>query len=126
MSNLFQTANQLRKRQTTAERMLWDKLRNRKLLNAKFRRQAPIIISNGSFIPDFCSKKEKIVIEVDGGIHDNPYIKEHDDLKENFLEKEGYKILRFSNDEVQYSIKNVLEKIEQAIIGRREDLTKWR
>ena len=90
---------------TEAEKYLWYMLRSKNLSGLKFRRQQPI----GSFIVDFVCLKKKLVIEVDGGQHDAD--KELDSERDKWLTGEGYKVLRFWNNEVMENREAVLEKI---------------
>ncbi|MBU4234164.1 MAG: endonuclease domain-containing protein [Proteobacteria bacterium] len=89
-----QRARALRKRMTDAERLLWRHLRNRELGGWKFRRQYPV----GPFIVDFICVEKNLVIEVDGGQHaENEAL----DLQRSaYLNKMGYRVLRFWNNEV--------------------------
>lgn len=103
----------LRKNQTEAEIILWNELRNRKLDGIKFLRQHAIIYEFNKrefffFIPDFYSAEHKLVIELDGKIHD--YTKEKDCRREMILKEKGIRILRFKNEEVK-NIEKVKEKI---------------
>ena len=98
-------ANEMRKNPTAAEEKLWETLRNRKL-ESKFRRQHPV----GQFIADFICIEEKLIIEVDGEIHDHQ--KEYDDGRTYMLEDIGYKVIRFSNNIVLKAIDEVIEKIK--------------
>jgi very-short-patch-repair endonuclease len=86
----------LRNNATIAERVLWKHLQNRRLLGFKFRRQAGI----GRYIADFYCPAAKLIVEVDGEIHDQPGVKDYDLLRKHFLEDVGLHILRFSNQEV--------------------------
>lgn len=105
-------AKQLRANQTKAESKLWKFLRNRKLANAKFRRQHPI----GPFIADFYCHKFKLVIEVDGNIHNNPDAKEYDLGRQFEIEELGIKVIRFSNEEVLTRPEVVIRKIKYFLI----------
>ncbi len=97
----------LRRRQTKAEQILWKELRGRKS-GVVFRRQYGI----GSYITDFYCHEFRLVIELDGPIHDEQ--KEYDRRRENFLKKQGFTILRFKNDEVLFERESVIEKIKSA------------
>src|SRR3989344_5282431 len=88
-------ARQLRRLQTVSEHELWCKLRNRQLEGEKFRRQQPI----GFYIVDFVCIAKKIIIEVDGGQHNKKKSKKYDVARTKFLESQGYKVLRFWNNE---------------------------
>jgi cyclase len=78
-----------------------------KIEGCKFRRQHPI----GLFIADFYCHKAKLIIEVDGSIHNLPHIKKNDEEKENYFSQKGYVILRFANEQIMTSIEDVLDKI---------------
>ena len=96
---------------TPAEEKLWQKLRNKQLLGLKFRRQHSI----ERFIVDFYCGKVRLVVEVDGSIHD--YTQEEDALRQAFLESLGLRVLRFSNAEVLDSVDRVLEVIAAYLQG---------
>ena len=105
--DIFQKAKELRNNETKAEKILWEHLKQNKIPGFKFRRQHPIDI----FIVDFYCHKLKLVIEVDGVIHDKEEIKKYDEGRTAELEECGLKILRFSNEEIFNDIENVLNKI---------------
>jgi very-short-patch-repair endonuclease len=107
---IFRNAKELRKSMTEAEEMLWKQIRNNKLKGLKFRRQHPLDI----FIADFYCHERKLILELDGGIHDTPEQMEYDEGRTAELEEKGFKILRFKNDEVLNDINQVLEKISEA------------
>ena len=90
---------------TDAERLLWSHLRNRELGGFKFRRQHPV----GPFIVDFICVDKNVVIEVDGGQHDEN--KELDIQRSAYLNNMGYKVFRFWNNEVMQETEAVLEAI---------------
>ncbi|MGA8571604.1 MAG: endonuclease domain-containing protein, partial [Desulfobaccales bacterium] len=100
-----QRARSLRKRLTDAERLLWRHLRNRELDSWKFRRQYPV----GSFIVDFICLEKNLVIEVDGGPHCEN--KESDIQRSAYLNRMGYRVLRFWNNQVMQETEGVLESI---------------
>jgi len=104
-------ARGLRKRQTDAERALWSKLRNKQIEGVKFRRQQPI----GSYIVDFVSLERKLIIEIDGGQHNQRKVREKDEEREKWLKEKGYQILRFWNNDVLTNIEGVLEKIKETL-----------
>jgi very-short-patch-repair endonuclease len=97
----------LRKNMTDAEMHLWDKLRRKQLKGRQFFRQRPI----GSYIVDFYCPTAKLIIEVDGGQHYYGEGAEKDKLRDEFMKKQGFKVLRFSDLEVLKSTKEVLETI---------------
>ena len=104
---IFKKASILKKSMTEAEIILWKNLRNRKLCGLKFRRQHPIDI----FIADFYCHEKKLIIEVDGGIHENEAQKEYDEGRTYELVEKGYKIIRFRNEEIMVNIDYVLNSI---------------
>jgi len=107
----FQKAVELRNRMTKAETVLWEELRHRKFMGLKFRRQHPI----DRFIVDFYCHKHKLVIELDGSVHDLPEVAENDKNREAELTDLGLTILRFSNSIVLQSIQAVLNTIAKFI-----------
>ncbi len=101
-------ARENRKNATLAESVLWEHLREG-VSGERFLRQHII----GDYIADFVSRHGGLIIEVDGGYHSEPRQQEDDELREEYLEKRGYHIIRFTNEEVLYDIDNVLETIEK-------------
>lgn len=113
---IIELARELRKNQTPEEKLLWHFLRNRKLKGIKFLRQHPIAYQNLNddyqfFIPDFYSAEEKLVIEIDGKIHD--FQKAYDQSREEILISLGLKVIRFKNEELQ-DITKVLNRIKES------------
>ncbi len=102
-------ARGLRKRQTDAERRLWARLRDRRLLGVKFARQVPI----GPYVVDFCSRERKLIVELDGGQHAARAT--YDAGRTAFLEGQGYRILRFWDNEALGNTDGVLERLAQAL-----------
>jgi very-short-patch-repair endonuclease len=100
-------AQYLRRHETDAERMLWSKLRSAQLNGAKFRRQQPV----GNYVVDFICFDKTLIIEVDGGQHSiSPGIK-HDQERTEYLENEGYRIIRFQDNDVLNNIQGVIDEI---------------
>jgi len=97
-------AIQLRKESTPAERKLWSLIRNDQL-DVNFRRQHAI----GNFIPDFVCIEKKLIIELDGGQHLDQ--EEYDKERTKYLESQGYKVVRFWNNDVMKNIDNVVKEI---------------
>lgn len=95
----------LRKNSTDAERVLWQRLRSRQLGGYRFRRQVPI----GSYIADFVSLEAKLVIELDGGQHQEK--RAYDERRDRFIKNLGYRILRFWDTQIFKEIDAVLETI---------------
>ncbi len=103
-------ARELRKNMTAAEKKLWSVLRAKQLDGLYFRRQHPV----GSYIVDFFCAKKKLVIEVDGGSHLEQV--EYDEERTRWLEEEkGYRVIRFTNDDIFKSIDEVVERIREFI-----------
>ena len=98
----------MRDNMTEAESTLWEYLKSNKL-GVKFRRQH--IIDN--FIPDFVSLTCKLIIELDGEIHN--YKKEYDDDRTFLLNQRGYRVIRFKNEEIFQDIQSVIQKIKKHI-----------
>lgn len=107
---LTELARKMRKEATDAERILWNHLRGKQLDNLKFRRQHPI----GDYIVDFICYEKSLIIEVDGGQHD--YDKEKDMQRTQWLKNEGFRVIRFWNNEVLYNCQGVLEKIYEQCV----------
>jgi very-short-patch-repair endonuclease len=105
-------ARALRQSQTDAERKLWGRLRDRGLTQFKFRRQHPI----GPFVADFCCTEAKLVIELDGGQHS--LRRSSDAARTEFLQAQGYRVLRFWDNEILKNTDGVLQRIALAL---RED-----
>jgi len=112
--SVLKNAKVLRNRMTRAEEILWEELRNNKL-GVKFRRQAPFVFGAYKYIADFYCASKKLIIELDGNIHDDADIKEHDEFREDIFGEMAYKILRFSNEEVFDNLSEVINQINQLI-----------
>ena len=111
-------ARELRQPQTPAEATLWRHLRN-KNLEYKFRRQHPI----ESFIIDFYCAKAKLLIEIDGETHFQKAQIEYDQARTEHLERLGYKVIRFTNDDIRYNLNIVISKIIEEVKTRVKDLS---
>ena len=110
---LEENVKSMRLEPTDAENLLWQNLRGLKL-GVKFRRQQPVDI----FIPDFVCTQKKLMIEVDGGYHNKKEQIELDAERTRILEVLGYKVLRFTNEEVLKDVSSVLEKIRTELKNR--------
>ena len=106
-------ARALRQRATPAEQLLWQALRGRKIRKAKFRRQQPL----GPYIADFACLKARLLIELDGGHHSQDRVAEKDAQRTLWLEKEGYRVIRFWNSELTDNLNGVLDTIYAALYG---------
>ncbi len=115
MKNLTTKLNQariLRKNMTKQEQKLWNILRNKKFYGFKFKRQVPI----GNYIVDFVCELQNLIIEIDGGQHNEPCNIKHDIERTEFLNSKGYKIIRFWNNEIEENIEGVCKIIYQNLI----------
>src|ERR1051326_2613422 len=107
---IFKQAEELRKNMTSAEKIIWQHIHINEW-KLKFRRQHPI----SNFIVDFYCHPIKLVIEIDGDIHDNEEVKKNDILREKTFTSLGLKVLRFNNEEVYKRSRDVLKKIDETI-----------
>jgi len=111
---LVEQARELRKKQTPAEEILWQLLRNRQFADLKFRRQHQI----GDYICDFYCAEQRLIVELDGPVHQRSKQQLHDHKRDAYLRSIGNKILRFSNDQVGDDPEAVLNAILEAISPR--------
>jgi cyclase len=107
---LFKQARHLRNHLTDVEVKLWGYLRT-KPFGYKFRRQHPI----GIYIVDFYCHAYKLIIEVDGSIHNIPEIQQADLARQLSLETDGLQVIRFSNKEIFWNIENVINRINNIL-----------
>ncbi len=105
-------ARELRVRQTSGEKSLWGKLRAKRFHDLKFRRQVPI----GPFIVDFLCIEKKLIIEVDGWTHGELGAKEYDNMRENYLKKQGFVVFRISNSLAKDDTSIAIEKL-RCVLG---------
>lgn len=112
---LVNLARNLRKQQTDAENLLWRHLRNKQQMGLKFRRQQPI----GNFIVDFVCLDQRLIIELDGDQHGFPLEKNQDQERDNWLQKECFRVLRFWNNEVLQNLEGVIDIIIENIILKK-------
>lgn len=103
-------ARENRKNMTQSESILWSQIKGNSL-GATFLRQYII----GEYITDFACLDPKLVIEVDGGYHSEPRQVEDDAIRQDWLEKQGFKVIRFTNAEVECDIVNTINKIKHAL-----------
>lgn len=109
---LKEKANNRKKSPTEAEKILWENLRGKKLEGHKFRREHII----DEYISDFVCLSKKLIVEVDGGYHNEPEVKENDNFRDTFLKDNfGFRTIRFTNEEVIGDIDSVLNKIESEL-----------
>ena len=100
-------AKAMRKAMTDAELKLWNAVRAHRLMDLGFRRQFPI----GNFIVDFACPQKRIIVELDGSQHNEPDALRYDMARTGFLEKSGWTVLRFANDDVLNDIDGVCQHI---------------
>ena len=105
------TARALRRKQTEAERALWTQLRKMRASGPRFRRQHPL----GHYIVDFVCLEKKLILEIDGGHHNEDAVALHDADRTKWLENEGFRVLRFWNNEVISNLDGVFAVIDQAL-----------
>ena len=110
LKNNIKFAKNLRKNVTDTEKYLWKFLRGNQLEGFKFRRQQPI----GKYIIDFVNLERKIIIELDGG---QDLENKEDQLRDRWLEEQGYEVLRFWDNEVFMNIEGVLEFIRKKLLS---------
>ena len=113
-SETLRAAHILRRSMTKAEAVLWKKLRDRNVFSIKFRRQHPVY----NFIVDFYSHEYKLVIEVDGDIHNDEISSRYDLGRTEVLNNFGLKVIRFTNNQILCSLDSVIEKIQREIPKR--------
>jgi very-short-patch-repair endonuclease len=107
VTGLVELARELRKQQTSAEGLLWQLLRNRQLLEFKFRRQHQF----GDYVADFYCHEAQLVIECDGSVHESNEQWYHDRNRDAYMIAQGLRVLRFTNDRILNDTENVLEEI---------------
>ena len=125
---LTQIAKNLRNNMTKQEVILWQHIKNKQILNVKFRRQQQI----GKYICDFVSFYPKIIIELDGSQHITGVQQQSDIIRDKYLTSEGFKVLRFWNNEIEKNISGIIQEIENCIIscpplagGPKSTISRW-
>ena len=116
--NIKIVAKKLRKNQTKTEKMLWDRIKNDKLWVRVLRQKIFYVYTESNWInryiiPDFYIASKKLIIEIDGSIHKISDILKLDKIKEDLIINRWFDIIRFTNDEVENNIENVIQKIKQ-------------
>jgi very-short-patch-repair endonuclease len=109
MSQTTERTRELRQRQTKAESLLWQVLRAKRFCRLKFRRQHPV----GPFFADFACTEIKCLIELDGGYHD--CVEESDAARQDYLENEGWRVIRFVNEDVLRDVESVAVSIARQL-----------
>ena len=106
--HMIARARQLRRESTLVEQLLWGLLRDRRCAGLKFRRQQPV----GPFVADFFCASARLVVELDGSIHEGQ--EAADEERQKYLEKQGLKVIRFTNESVLANLEAVAEEIAGA------------
>ena len=110
----LEAAKILRENMTIYENLLWKRLKQKQVARLRFRRQHPISF----FIADFYCHEARLVIEIDGNIHNHQ--REYDDGRSAEMEKYYIKVIRFTNSEVEYNIEEVIKVIENEVKSRTQ------
>ena len=110
-------ARQLRKIQSNCEKYLWSELRRKNIFGLKFRRQHPI----GRYIVDFYCFEKKLIIELDGPVHEDEDRKIYDEKRQKELEYMGYKVIRFKDYDIFDNLDKIINKIKEVL---SDDLNK--
>ncbi len=107
MDEKYKRARELRINMTKQEKRLWYYLRQRYINNCRFRRQYPI----GNYIVDFVCREKKLIIEIDGGQHNEEDAIMYDKERTKYLESRGFRVVRFWNTDIDTNIESVLNEI---------------
>lgn len=117
--SIKELSRDLRKRSTPSEKIIWELLRNRKFMGFKFLRQYPIMYGNYDthklfFIADFYCAEKKLVVELDGVVHD--FQKDYDENRDEIIAEKGLTVIRFKNEEVKNK-QEFLKKLEAVLVS---------
>ncbi len=107
MDEKYIRARKLRNNMTEQEKKLWYYLRKRSISNCRFRRQYPI----GNYIVDFICREKNLIIEIDGGQHNEEESIIYDKVRTAYLESRGFRVIRFWNNDIDTNIEAVLQEI---------------
>ena len=110
------TARRLRAKSTETEILLWKRLRTIETEGTHFRRQVPI----GPYVADFACMAARLVIELDGSQHNTDANRKRDESRTRWLESEGYRVIRFWNNDLTSNMDGVLETVYAALHGSRD------
>ena len=110
---MLERAKELRRNMTPAEKILWRHLKANRLNGLHFRRQQVV----HGYFPDFYCHQHELIVELDGGIHE--FQKEYDAEREEYLRSLGFRIIRFTNEDVTKNLKSVLERIVKECKGSK-------
>jgi very-short-patch-repair endonuclease len=108
--HIIKLAREFRKEQTYTEKLMWGTLRRHKQRGLKFRREHPII----GYIADFYCAEHRLIIEIDGNVHLDETVANHDKERQQHLEAAGFRVMRFTADEVMINIDGVIDRILKA------------
>jgi very-short-patch-repair endonuclease len=114
---IYRQARRHRREMTASERLLWARLRSNRIAGLHFRRQHVI----HGFIADFYCRRAKLIIEVDGKMHDEYHERDH--VRDEILRSEEFFVLRFSNEKVGEDLEKVIQEIEDVCVRRMELLS---
>ena len=114
----LQLAGDLRRAMTEAEKMLWQRLRDRQLNGYRFRRQHPV----NEFVVDFFCYEAMLAIEVDGAVHKDSYQQERDTERTRILNRFGIRVVRITNTEVETEMERVIERIKENLLLKKESV----
>jgi len=114
VKDLTGVARRLRRHSTDTEQRLWRHLRGKQIEGLKFRRQQPV----GRYVVDFVNLERKVVVELDGGQH---AIDPGDKVRDEWLRAEGYKVLRFWDNQIFSNLEGVLQTIRDALLTPHPD-----
>jgi very-short-patch-repair endonuclease len=112
---ITKTIRFLRRSATPSEEKFWQIVRKRKIDGFRFYRQLPIEFEMDGykrfFVADFYCKQRKLIVEIDGGVHERQ--QEYDEYRTFIIEQLGMRVVRFTNEEVRFEIKNVVERLKE-------------
>ncbi len=113
-----QLCRKLRKSQTDAEFIFWQAVRNRQVLGLKFYRQHPLFFEyydrERFFIADFFCLEKRLVVEIDGSIHD--YQQDYDALRTHLISTLKIDVIRFRNEEIEQNLDNIMEELRKNLV----------
>ena len=118
-----QLCRELRQRQTKAEEIFWQAVRDRKFAGLKFYRQYPLFVDylgkETFFIADFFCHEKQLIVEIDGRIHD--YRQDHDRLRTFIISMMGIEVIRLHNEEIENNLSEVLTKLTKLLEMKKVD-----
>jgi len=122
VTGLVELARELRRKQTSAEILLWQLLRKRQLLEFEFRRQHQF----GDYVADFYCHEAQLVIERDGSVHESNELWHHDQDRDAYMIAQGLRVLRFTNDRILNNTEDVLAEIVKYLPSTAEQAPRKR